>query len=483
MANLVKRHLLLDSRVVERVEGGELALGTVTKDPGNPLFGEEHPWEARFDHMYPNALYDRPARLYRLWYTTFLTDPATTETPPQEHLIHERGAYGRVEHGYRDAGRPRRLGLCYAESDDGLEWRKPALGLVDFEGSARNNIIRRGLHGAGVFRDDDGPAEGGPFRMVTKMHVADEGGMDAALPADDMGVASSQDGVRWTDLVATPAMATNGDTHNNALWAPTLGRYVAYGRRAYHHPDLPLAIRQVARTESADFTNWSAAEVVLEGSHPGDQVYSMPVFHYSGIYLGLPAIFDGSVDGSRQSWTELAWSPDTVTWHRVCPGQPLIPNSDTREEYDWGEAYASRPVFLDDEIRLYYGACNRDHSNWKEGFLCLARLRPDGFAGYRPTAADHPATVVSAQIPCAGTELRLTADVTAGGSVCACLEGAEGLLATSTPVSATVTDGLVVWAEGADLAPLIGRPVRLRFELRAATLYSFGFTDGTAPGD
>ena len=31
--------------------------------------------------------------------------------------------------------------LCYAESDDGIHWRKPELGLFEFGGSKANNIV------------------------------------------------------------------------------------------------------------------------------------------------------------------------------------------------------------------------------------------------------------------------------------------------------------------------------------------------------
>ncbi|MFA6946990.1 MAG: hypothetical protein WC220_13925, partial [Pedobacter sp.] len=33
------------------------------------------------------------------------------------------------------------LWTCYAESDDGIHWRKPELGLFDFQGSKANNIV------------------------------------------------------------------------------------------------------------------------------------------------------------------------------------------------------------------------------------------------------------------------------------------------------------------------------------------------------
>ena len=100
----------------------------------------------------------------------------------------------------------------------------------------------------------------------------------------------------------------------------------------------------------------------------------MPIFYHGGVYLGLVAIHDQEED---RVWTELTWSPDTKEWHRILPGTPLIPNSEVEGEYDWGCAYpAAYPVFLEDEIRLYYGASDGLHGGWRNGFLSMATLRP-----------------------------------------------------------------------------------------------------------
>ena len=32
--------------------------------------------------------------------------------------------------------------MAYAESDDGITWRKPELGLSEFNGSKRNNLVK-----------------------------------------------------------------------------------------------------------------------------------------------------------------------------------------------------------------------------------------------------------------------------------------------------------------------------------------------------
>ena len=50
---------------------------------------------------------------------------------------------------------------AYAESDDGINWRKPSLGLVEFQGSMDNNLVSDDpdLVNFAPFKDDDAPAE------------------------------------------------------------------------------------------------------------------------------------------------------------------------------------------------------------------------------------------------------------------------------------------------------------------------------------
>ena len=68
------RYLLLDSRIVASIKNAKLVLGSVEKDKNNPLFGEEYwsdkpkIWEARFDNLYPNVIFDDDDRLFKIWY-------------------------------------------------------------------------------------------------------------------------------------------------------------------------------------------------------------------------------------------------------------------------------------------------------------------------------------------------------------------------------------------------------------------------------
>ena len=44
-------------------------------------------------------------------------------------------------------GRGGRYAIAYAESDDGVSWKRPELGLHEWKGSKRNNIVWKGIDG------------------------------------------------------------------------------------------------------------------------------------------------------------------------------------------------------------------------------------------------------------------------------------------------------------------------------------------------
>ncbi len=440
------RHLLLESDLIERADGVHLVPGRVVKDPRNPLFGEDKPWEPRFDNLYANVLFDESAGLYRLWYSPFIVDEATTKTPPEE----------RKAAPYIRCIKAREMGLCYAFSRDGIAWTKPDLGLVAFDGSTKNNLVMRVVHGSGVMRD---VRDADPTRRFKLFALAGEG-----LP---VGVAFSADGLRWSSVRPCPEIRAEGDTHNNAFWDAASRRYVGITRLWRDRQ------RVVGRTESEDFERWTPAEEVLRGTLDR-QVYAMPVFRHAGVYLGLAMILnaDDTVD------CELAWSRDTRRWERVCPGRPLISRG-AKGGYDGGCIYAAAcPITRDGEIRLYYGGNDDTHGGWRKGYFCLARLRPDGFAGMETIDPARPGTILTRPVACLGSKLCVTADVAAGGSLRAAVLDTPGLaLEACEPLSGSLTDATVRWRGARDLASRKGTRIRLAFELRAATLYSYGFAE------
>jgi hypothetical protein len=426
--------LLLDKRVIEATENVRLEAGKVEKHNANPLFGEEEEWEMRFDNLYGNIIFDTEEKIYKCWYSPFIV-----ESVSHDMTIEER------DKSYKEHPK-REMGICYAISTDGINWKKPELGLVEYNGSKNNNIVWRGPHGTGIMKD---LSETDP----TKRYKAIFQGMSVAYSAD---------GIHWSKKKKVKGVRVAGDTHNNAIWAPTLNKYVGMTRtwgRKYG--------REVARIESEDFLQWTREEVVLHGVNKDLQTYSMPIFYYKQLYLGLVTIYQESTD---RVWTELTWSPDTRNWYRIDEGNPLIPNSEKILDYDYGCVYAcASPIIKDDKIMLYYGGSDWKHSGWRNGFLCLATLRPDGFAGYVQEDRNREGVIVTRPIGYNGGTLRFTADIENGGSIKVSVLNSDGeQIATSKSITKTITDGIVQLDR-----KIMDYNITLKIEIHSAKIYSF----------
>ena len=447
------RYLLLDTSLWAQADHLTVTPGRARKASQNPLFGEDLPWEVRHDNLYANVIFDRTDNLYKCWYNPFIIDAATTDTPPAQR---ERGAYraalarARAEEHNR---KHREMGVCYAFSTDGIRWQRPELGLLEFNGSTRNNLVMRDVHGVGVTLDPRDPDPAGRFKAFM------EG-----------GVARSPDGLHWSPIRPCPEIDARWDTHNNLFWDERHGKYVGITRLWDGRQ------RTVGRTESEDFKTWTPAVDVLHAlpDETDRQAYALIVFPYAQIYLGLLMMFDTATDLVD---CELAWSRDTVQWQRVSPGTPLIERG-AEGSFDWGCIYAGAYPFLKDgRLQLYYGGSDGPHTDWRSAYLGLATLRPDGFAGLTPVNKTQTATLVTQPVQCSGRQLRLSADADRGMVRAAVVDVDGKGLADSNPIQADVTDLPMQWRDGQDLAALVGRDIQLIFELQDATLYSFSFSD------
>lgn len=456
------KHLLLDPRVVARTEDCRLTLGRVKKDPANPLFTQDRPWEARIDNMYANVLRDPADGLYKCWYNPFLywSKPGDRESS-------------------------RETGLCYAVSEDGVTWEKPELGLIDFEGSTANNLVMRECHGAGVLIDEN---EADPARRFKMLFKTQEHRTKAQWEEGIMWLktAASPDGLRWSLLPYDMPKYTykQADTHNNVVWDVDRSMWVGITRTWDHQlTEDRRARRLVARMDSRDFLKWTHPVEVFreEPEEVGRlQTYAMPTFRYAGVYLGLVMMYHtGDPADPKRDYVEceLAVSPNLIHWSRVCPGESLIPLG-AKGAFDEKVIYAAfSPVVLDDEIRLYYGGCDGPHGGERKGAFGLARLRPDGFAGMAPERSGGAGAVVTAPVTCTGRTLKVTADA-ANGDLRVGVVGAGGRSVRDCDIlSDNVTDAPVRWHGGKDLARFVGKDITLRFELGNATLYSFTFSD------
>lgn len=432
------RQLVLDTRVVLSLDNAKMTPGRVVKEPRGALFTADRPWENATNNLYPNVWFDSRERLFKLWYKCVLHDADVIARMDGPTTIHEQGWY-----------------LLYATSPDGLSWAKPELGLHSFDGSKKTNIVTRDTPNAGVMFDAHDPDASRRFKMIYDVGLG------------KLRTRFSADGVRWSEPVEPQGFASyNGDTHNNAFWDERLQKYVLFSRTY-------VGERLVARLESDDFFHWKPTGIVMRSSPTEGRVtqtYCMPAFAYGNVYFGYLMMYHPGRD--RAVDCELAWSPDSITWHRVSPGQPLIP----RGERGSGDAMciygpAGPAIAQDGRLLIFYGGSDEPHLGWKRHCLpMLARLPVDGFVGCEPL--DHARPAILTTQPMLVSDEPLTVSAANGTLRVRVLDAENFSSEPSDPITHSGADQRVTFPRR-DQKTLRGQIVRLQFELDRATLFGF----------
>ncbi len=369
----MRRLLFLDSRDLRSVDGLARVLEPPVKRADAPLLAPDQPWENVAMTLYGSVV-RRPDGLYQLWYTVIQNDWT--------------------------------LWLAYAESDDGIVWRKPLLDLFPFAGAKTNIVLGNSPHGAAVIFDERESREDWRYKMVAGSGSGSYGGYGPIYAFH------SADGIHWQPAQKFPAITTGPDCPMGFLRLPD-GRYAAYHR-------VTGLGRRVFRSESWDFRHWSSEpHLVFEpdaGDPPLTQFYGMGSAPYGPLELGTLWIYhvDPSEPNTSVGWqeTELAYARSGYAWHRARQGTPFIPHGEPGS-WDQGNLQcASAPVFLDDEIRFYFAATNVRHARrWEllpqRAGLGMASCRPDRFVALE--ASDRPGELCTAALAVSGSELRLNA--------------------------------------------------------------------------
>jgi|TARA_Y100000294_G_scaffold176864_1_gene200512 hypothetical protein len=131
---------------------------------------------------------------------------------------------------------------------------------------------------------------------------------------------------------------------------------------------------------------------------------------------------------------------------------------------------------MKDGIRIYYASSNGYHRYWRDGFLCLATLRPDGWAGYEPLDLDQTGIVVTHPLTWKG-KLQITADLEGGSIQVSIIDTNGNILEVGQHFEEDVSDHELAPANPEQLARLAGQMICLRFALNRSKLYSFVLTE------
>ena len=386
------------------------------------------------------------------------------------------------------------MNTCYAESRDGINWNRPKLGLHEYEGSKENNIILTGEEGDWgspvsnffAFRDTNPDAlASGRYKGV--------GGINRGLYA-----LVSADGVHWKPKAEKPMilrsithrpMINGFDSHNVIFWDPLLKQYIAYIRDMYLAPGRGERIRSVRRSTSTDFVNWSYPEWIDMGDAPPDQLYTfsaIPYFRAPHLYLAfpkrfmpfrhsvLPQVYD-RLRGKGLSDSVFMVSRDGLHWKRfleafVRPGPDPL-NWTDRNNYVAMGIVAAGPT----DIAVYV----LRHFRLPSVHLRRGVLRTDGFVSVN--APYRGGEILTKPLLFQGNRLIVNYSTSAAGGLRVEILDAEGKplsgysLANSVELYGDKIDQVVSWDKGPEVGKLAGQPIRLRFLIKDADLYSFRF--------
>jgi len=393
--------LLVDDHEVLYRSGTRRFMNAPVRHARNPLISEEKPWELTIG--WTSVHRDTKTGKYQLWYQ----------------------GYG----GKRAQLKTHECVVCYAESDDGITFTRPNLGLFDFNGDKNTNIV---LIGSGVYGDrycnsvivDE--HEKDPSRRY-KMAFNDwSRDADGAVWAG-LHVAFSPDGIHWTKHPEAPlyrsfygakkkqppfvgenpyseTKSKDGRVRRQALlpmslsdaadviYDPRHKAFVIYGKMWIGGPDGGLGWKHgMGRCQSTDFLHWSKPQLVCAPDDADGELefHTSPVFIHRERYFSLNQILDRANKGVMD--IELMVSRDGIEWERPFRQAYFIPRS-PGQQFDSGTIVTNANMIVHgDEMRFYYGAYSSGAigggtditGDQQTSGVGLATLPLDRFAGIR----------------------------------------------------------------------------------------------------
>lgn len=480
-----KRQLFIDRVMIERTEG--IALQVNPPEKKGTVVRQDRPWRSKLTGYYGTVLED--GGLYKMW------------TNCGEGDVGGESSFG------INYGKNRYMQLLI--STDGLHWESPSLGLVEFRGSRRNNLVtvHDNMEGT-VFLDPQAP----PGERYKYLRY---------ICHDGLFLSSSPDGIHWGER-GEPLLYHMFDSQNVALWDDRIGKYVCY-LRGWESPridpctgaKLSSAARNVVRVELDDFRELKRLQADVPASDgkppklfdrlPGvircderdpeeTDVYTNAVAKYplaDDVYLAFPALYSKFKPTAEHAndgvlGVQLAVSRDGADWHRY--RTPYI-RTGPRGEAGSASTYMYTGMLVrETEILMYYWGSTYTHGGFDTfapwpganvNEVIAVSQRIDGFVS---ADADYGGgMLLTKPFTFDGSRLIVNIATSPVGSAAVAVVDADGreldgfAAGDCDRIKGNWIDKTVSWTGSEDVGPLQGRTVRLRFTMRDAKLYSFRF--------
>ena len=389
----------------------------------------------------------------------------------------------------------------YAESDDGIAWRKPKLSVRPYGGQPCN-LVNLGVHCPSVFVDLRAPAE----RRYGATGFIRPGGLGTDPTAARRGyfVAGSADGLQWT--LASPAPQWPGGDVITTVYHPGQQRALVCLKqnvRVRH-----VYRRSIWNAEGRD-GEWSAATCALVPDDFDDvgalarggvsaDYYGMGMMPAGSGTVGFLWPFRHSLPRTPGRETGVFGVCDVSLTYQPSPGarwlhMPGRPDFLSHTALPWtiGGVYTSScPVEVGQEQRLYFCGTGFTHgygldANWKpvpaeqrevaeHGLACIgfARWPKDRLFGFRSDPGGHLRLDLGrVSGPC---ELFLNCKTSSNGSVRAEMVGVPGrALADAVPITGDHLAAKAAWKEGTLITPGTDQNVSVYIHLDHAEIYAY----------
>jgi hypothetical protein len=385
---------------------------------------------------------------------------------------------------------------CVAESADGVNWTKPRLGLIDLNGSTRNNVILS--YGQSIAAHNFSPfLDANPAAKPDQRYKALGGDEKAGL----LGFVSP-DGLRWRPLdraaISRDMVPTEGlvfDSQNLAHWSVAEGKYVAYFRTWENK------FRQIYRAESHDFCTWTCLQPMrMIGPNgepaPVEQFYTnqtAPYFRAPHLSIALAARFMRKRRALSEEDALSAQVVDPRYLEDISDSVFMTTRGGTTYDRTFMEGFI-RPGTSPSNwtSRTNYPALNIVQTGEEEMSLYLnqdyaqptAHLRRytlplDRFASIR--AGYGGGEVLTKPFTFTGSTMLLNYSTSAAGGIRVELQDDTGRpipgfsLDDSVELIGNKIEGPVRWNTGTAVLPLAGRTIRARFVMKDADVFALRF--------
>lgn len=407
-------------------------------------------------------------------------------------IIKDGTQYKLYYRGIREAGKDGNENevTCYAESSDGIHWRKPNLGIYNIDGTTNNNVIL--AHAAPVTHNFSPFLDMNPNAKASERYKALGGTSETGLMAF-----VSADGIHWNKMQDAAVFKMGVfDSQNVAFWSESEQQYICYFRTGSEGDFTRFkGVRSVSRTTSKDFILWSDPVRMTFGDTPLEHLYTnqtSPYFRAPHIYLAICARFmpKRQVLSDEQAKT-LNVNPG---YFKDCSDAVLL-TTRGGSVYDrtFMESFIRPGIGLENWVsRSNYPVLNVVQTSPTElsvyvnesyaqptAHIKRYSLRLDGFASLQ--GGYNGGDVITRPFLFKGKELEINYSTSAAGYIRVEMLDAKGkpipgfTFSDAQEIIGNEIKRIVTWRGKEDVSSLEGKPVRLKIYLKDANLYSFKF--------